>query len=422
MHSSYDSEESRSSSEEEEVDLGNNSLIASSSSFGSESTQEEYEVVGTNSDSLSGDLDDAIDAEEVEVVSENSEDSDEGDEVDRESEPILVEEEKETAPVASAATVIMLQHVIVRTEDAAAQHEEVENVSLGADECQRKTRSFRHFRRYKNEPSTSIQGVKRRLSPRRPLVSALSMKKSKERHRDQYSASLHVDSREDTEENTDPAVGTHKSPPKLKSHRGSQQFLASAIAMKKSREQEDEESNASNDNDSREGTEAFTEDPDYVASINSSRCQTNGEWSKLANPALSLAPSDLSQEGTVDYPESIKSSKSAHSRRSLQFFNIFKRRRSGDAKSVKSKRDGKDEETTKTGKTNRSWFRRRKRKKTPKHENDFKSKRSFSLFRKPVSLVECQRNDAELQIAMRLRLRFYCICFSHGAAEIRLLL
>jgi hypothetical protein len=166
--------------------------------------------------------------------------------------------------------------------------------------------------------------------------------------------------------------------------------------MKTAREQEDVESNSSNNNESREGTVAFTEDPDFVASIDSSRCQTNGEWSKLANPGLSLADSDLSEGSPDHYPETLKSNRSARSRRSVRLFNMFKRRQRGDAKSVKIKGDGEvDDGTTKTSKTTRSWFFRRKRKATPTGEINLKSKRSFSLFRTPVSLIECQITELE---------------------------
>jgi hypothetical protein len=415
MVSSYDSEESRSSFEED-VDIGQTLLSFSSSSYGSESTFEEDEVMGTISDNLRGDLDDPINAEAVEVVSEDSEDFDDGDEFDGvESEPSLVEDDKED----SAETVILLQHVIVRTDDGEAQCEEVEKESPGTDECEKKSRSFRYFRRHKRERSASFQGKKRRLSSRRSLVSALSTNKSKEKYCAESSTLLNVDSREDTEENTGTAFRSNKSPPKVKIHRGSQDVLASAIAMKKSREEKDEESNSSNDFDSREDTETFTEDPDYVASIDSSKCQTNGEWSKLANPPLSVASSDLSEGSSEAYPELIKSSRSVRSRRSLRSFIMLKRRQRGDAKSIQTKRDGEEDEgTAKTAKTNRSWFPQRKRKNTPKGEKSHKSKRSLSLFRKPVSLVECQRSELEWQIAVSSRL--CCLLLvSHGVAENR---
>lgn len=220
------------------------------------------------------------------------------------------------------------------------------------------------------------------------------MKKTKCKHRGQSGSIHHLDSREDT----DPALPRNKSSQGVKHRRSSQHFLASTLAKKKERVMGEEESYSSDDDDSREDTEDFTEDPDYEASIGS-KCQPNGEWSRSANPASSLAPSDWSESYSDDNQESEsvfsvgqqsrQSSKQARSL-SLQSLNMFRRGRSGDTKSVKSKRDGEDEDT-KTVKSNKSWFRLRKRNKTPNDVSELKSKRSFSFFRKPVSHVECKK-------------------------------
>jgi hypothetical protein len=275
------------------------------------------------------------------------------------TEPHDAKESTNKGTMSSPTTVILLQHIIDRTDDADAQFvdapEDLETDSRGVDECQKNTRIPFPFHQHKNTCNRSSQGLNPRPSTRRSLFSAL--KKRKGSRRGQPSTPHYLDSKKDT----GPAL--NKSSQRVICPRSSQHFLASVLAKKKGGMEEKECYN-SDDDDSRENTEDITDDLDFETSIDS---QPNGEWSRSANAASSLSPSNAasslspsewseidsdydqeSESSSVDYQEFRKRSKQERSL-SLQSVNVSKRGRSGDTKSIKEKPDKEE--------TNGKWSR-----------------------------------------------------------------
>lgn len=321
-----------------------------------DSSRESDEVKSMSSGYLSDNFDSSSEGE-VKVVNKNRDDLDDPSEDEEFEDDAKETTNKDT--MSSPTTVILLQHIIDRTDDADAQFadapEDLLTDSCGVDECQKNTRTPFPFHQHKNASNRSFQGLNPRPSARRFLFSAL--KKRKGSHRCQPSTTHCFASKKDT----GPAL--NKSSQGVICPRSSQHFLASALAKKKGGMEEKECYN-SDDDDSRENTEDITDDLDFETSIDS---QPNGEWSRSANAASSLSPSNAASslspsewsEIDSDYDQEVESSsvdcqelrKRGKQERSLslQPVNVSKRGRSGDTKSIKEKPDKEE--------TNGKWSR-----------------------------------------------------------------